>query len=210
MVRSLASMKVDDRVRISKIVARTGAEGPGWRFGIWTQGCPLGCPGCCNPEMLSPLAGTEREVDVLLSAIAKVEGISGITLLGGEPFAQAAACALHAEEVQRIGLSVLLFSGYTLAELQRESTPAAERLLAATDVLIDGRFRRDLPEPRRRWIGSANQVIHFLSGRYQADDPRFDAPNTVELRLRGGELTSNGWPAAADAVRSGMTRWLRR
>jgi hypothetical protein len=73
-------------------------------------------------------------------------------------------------------------------------------LLAAADVLIAGPYRRDLPEPRRRWIGSSNQVVHFLTPRYRADDPRFAAGNTVELRLRAGRLEVNGWPAAADRV----------
>ncbi len=70
-------------------------------------------------------------------------------------------------------------------------------LLAHSDILVDGPYLRDQPETRRRWIGSANQQIHFLSDRYRADDPRWLLPNTLEVRLRGRELTVNGFPARA-------------
>ena len=52
---------------------------------------------------------------------------------------------------------------------------------------------------KRRWIGSTNQRIHFLSERYQADDPRWQQHNTLEIRLRGRELTVNGFPARSAA-----------
>jgi hypothetical protein len=44
-------------------------------------------------------------------------------------------------------------------------------------------------------------VLHFLTRRYREDDPRFATSNTVELRLERGQLTINGWPQAADALR---------
>jgi anaerobic ribonucleoside-triphosphate reductase activating protein len=39
-------------LRVAQVVPCTEAEGPGRRFALWFQGCPLRCPGCCNPEML--------------------------------------------------------------------------------------------------------------------------------------------------------------
>src|SRR5947209_6849014 len=49
-------------IRVAQIVPCTEAEGPGKRFALWFQGCPLRCAGCCNPEML-PFEGG-REVSV--------------------------------------------------------------------------------------------------------------------------------------------------
>ena len=54
-------------------------------------------------------------------------------------------------------------------------------------------------------IDESNQVMHFLSNRYQSDDPRMRTTNTVEIRLRRGadgsaELVVNGWPALARGV----------
>jgi anaerobic ribonucleoside-triphosphate reductase activating protein len=98
----------------------------------------------------------------------------------------------------------MIYSGYTLAELramaQDQGNSGVGALLLETDLLVDGRFEAAEPETRRRWIGSRNQEMHFLSDRCSPDDPRLSAPNTVEIRLRRGELTVNGWPALARKV----------
>jgi anaerobic ribonucleoside-triphosphate reductase activating protein len=185
-------------LRVAQVVPCTEAEGPGRRFALWFQGCPLRCPGCCNPHMLPFEGGTAvRAADVLkqVRGAAVRDGVEGITLLGGEPLAHARAAAPLARAVRGAGLTVMVFSGYTLAEARRLPDPAVADLLAHTDILVDGPYRREEPEARRRWIGSANQQVHFLSGRYRADDPRWLRPNTLEIRLSGGELTVNGFPA---------------
>lgn len=182
---------------VAQIVAGTEAEGPGRCFALWFQGCPLRCPGCCNPDML-PFDGEQRfslaEVLVQIEKAAD-QGIEGVTLLGGEPLAHARGAAVLAEAVQQLGLSVMVFTGYTLAEARNLADPAVEELLRHTDILVDGRYLRDQPETVRRWIGSANQKVHFLSERYRADDPRWFLPNTLEVRLQGQEVTINGFPA---------------
>ena len=182
---------------ISDIVPVTEAEGPGRRFAIWFQGCPLRCPGCCNPEMLPFAGGDPIEVDQLLDRIdsAVAKEVEGITLLGGEPFAHATHAADLAAGAQQRGLSVMIFSGYTLEELQAHSDPAVADLLRNTDILVDGPYVREQAETNRRWIGSSNQRIHFLTDRYRADDPRWKKPNTLEIRLNDGELSVNGFPA---------------
>jgi len=47
-------------LQVAQIVPCTEAEGPGRRFALWFQGCPLRCPGCCNPEFI-PFAGGEAK-----------------------------------------------------------------------------------------------------------------------------------------------------
>jgi anaerobic ribonucleoside-triphosphate reductase activating protein len=132
-----------------------------------------------------------------IEAAVRAENVEGITLLGGEPLAHAAGAAAVARAVRARGLSVMVFSGYTLEEARRLPDPAIAELLALTDILVDGPYLREQPETRRRWIGSTNQRIHFLSNRYRADDPRWFLPNTLEIRLRGPELTVNGFPAGS-------------
>lgn len=187
----------DTRIRLADIAPTTEAEGPGRRFAIWVQGCPLRCPGCCNPQML-PFAGGELVAaeDVLgqLEAAAAEYALEGITMLGGEPFAHAAGLSIVAHGAQRAGMSVMVFSGYTLDELQQSVEPAVARLLAATDVLVDGPYLDEQRTEHRRWIGSSNQRLHFLTDRYSPDDPRFAARNTVEIRWERGQLTWNGFP----------------
>ena len=185
-------------LQVAQFVSATEAEGPGTRFALWFQGCPLRCAGCCNPEFLPFRGGEAWLVDDVVAAIdvAHAEhGIEGITLLGGEPLAHAAGAATLAREVQAMGLSVMVFSGYTLEAARAQSDPAVDALLAHTDILVDGPYDRDRPDSARRWIGSTNQRIHFLTDRYRADDPCWRQKNTLEIRVRGAEVTVNGFPA---------------
>lgn len=193
---------MDSKLQVAQIVPCTEAEGPGKRFALWLQGCPLRCPGCCNPEMLPFAGGHELALtDVIeqVDAAHAASAIEGITLLGGEPLAHAASAAALARAAQQRGLSVMVFTGYTLAQARTLADPAVAELLAHTDLLVDGPFVQELPETRRRWIGSANQQIHFLTGRYRADDPCWRRPNTLEIRLHNGAVVINGFPAPAAA-----------
>jgi anaerobic ribonucleoside-triphosphate reductase activating protein len=187
----------DILLRVAQIVPCTEAEGPGRRFALWFQGCPLRCPGCCNPEFI-PFEGGESMLlaDVLAGVDeARGQGIEGITLLGGEPLAHAAGAAALATAVRERGLSVMVFSGYTIEDARGMRDPDVDAILAQTDILVDGPYVRELPDTARRWIGSTNQRIHFLTDRYRADDPCWREPNTLEIRVRGAELSVNGFPA---------------
>lgn len=187
-------------LRVAQIVDDTEAEGPGVRCAVWLQGCPMRCPGCCNPEMLPFAGGADVSVDAIVARMQQ-RPVEGITLLGGEPFAQAEEAAKLGEAVRALGASVMVFTGYTLGELSAMNDDAVTRLIATCDLLVDGRYESERPEGTRRWIGSDNQRMHFLSDRYRPDDPCFVAPNTVEVRLRKGELSVNGWPELARSFR---------
>jgi anaerobic ribonucleoside-triphosphate reductase activating protein len=188
-------------LRVAQLVPRTEAEGPGHRFAVWLQGCALRCPGCCNPEMFAFERGTAMTVDALAARILATPGIEGLSLLGGEPTSQPGPAAELCERVRAAGLSIMLFSGYTLAELKAQARPEVDRLLATVDLLVDGRYEKDQPETKRRWIGSRNQVMHFLTARYSPDEPQFTAPNTAEVHLIEGKVIINGWPELADRLR---------
>ncbi len=189
---------MDLTAQIAQIVLCTEAEGPGKRFALWFQGCPLRCPGCCNPEFLPFTGGDTRtigELEALLDEAVGM-GIEGVSLLGGEPFAHAAPAAAFAEIVQACELSVMVYSGYTIEQLYKMPDPAVRQLLTHTDILVDGPYIRELPDTERRWIGSTNQRIHFLTDRYAAEDPCWRQRNTLEIRVRGVEVAVNGFPAA--------------
>lgn len=187
-------MADDPIASIAQIVPETEAEGPGRRFAVWFQGCPLRCPGCCNPEFLPFQGGIKRPVSEIVSELATAD-IEGISLLGGEPFAHAEPAAALARATHARNLSIMVYSGFTLQEIRASQEPAVAELLSLTDVLVDGPYLRDQPETKRRWIGSANQLVHFLSDRYSADDPIWLKPNTLEIRVRGKEIAVNGFPA---------------
>src|SRR5579863_7599305 len=115
------------RLRVAQVVPSTEAEGPGRRFALWFQGCPLRCPGCCNPEMLPFEGGQKLALDEVVGQLresASACQLEGITLLGGEPLAHAAAGAVLGRAAHAIGLSVMVFSGYLLEEARRLDHPA--------------------------------------------------------------------------------------
>ncbi len=195
-------------LRIAQKIRDTEAEGPGVRFAVWVQGCTIRCPGCCNPEMfVHGKGGVEVEPAALAAEILATPGIEGLSMLGGEPFEQAAEVAALARLVKAGGKTVMVYSGYTLDELREraKADPGVQALLDTTDLLLDGRYDATKPEQTRRWIGSTNQTLHFFTDAYRPDEARFWTSNTVELRLENGLLTINGWPAPADVLR----RFLR-
>ncbi len=176
----------------------TEAEGPFLRYALWLQGCSLRCPGCCNPGMLPSEGGTVLGVEALRAEICAAPGIEGVTLLGGEPFEQAGPLAELARGVRRTGLGVMAFSGYTLDELR--SRPGAGPLLAEIDLLVDGRYQATRRSDRRRFVGSDNQRVHFLTERYRDLDDGAGGlgagAGPGEVRIRGGRLFVSGAPDA--------------
>jgi anaerobic ribonucleoside-triphosphate reductase activating protein len=198
---SAGSCYATNVLRVATIVAQTEAEGPGKRFAVWLQGCSLRCPGCCNPEMFDERRGDAMTPSELAAQLPA--GIEGVTILGGEPFEQAGEAAEFVRLARARGLTAMVFSGYTIAELRERAE--AGPLLDQLDLLVDGRYDRDRPEPKppkgRRWIGSANQVMHYLTSAYTPDDPQMRAANTIEIRTSPRGLLVNGWPSADHLVR---------
>jgi len=189
----------DILIALASTVPVTEAEGPGRRFALWVQGCPLRCPGCCNPEYLRFDGGTPTPVTELVDEILATPGIEGVTLLGGEPFSHAEGLAELSHQVRLAGLSVMIFTGNTIDEIRaggHTDDRHRERLLRECDLLVDGPYLRENHTTNMRWIGSTNQRVHFLTDRYaHLDDGRWErGGNTLEIRMIGGEITINGFP----------------
>ena len=68
---------------------RSVANGPGERFVLWLQGCPLLCPSCFNKELLPFVPRHIVEIEAMADMILAVPGIEGVTYTGGEPTVQA-------------------------------------------------------------------------------------------------------------------------
>jgi anaerobic ribonucleoside-triphosphate reductase activating protein len=178
------------RLNIAHTLPRSAANGPGERFVVWVQGCPLACPGCWNPDTWAFERRDLRPVDDLAAAILAADGIEGVTFTGGEPFAQARGLTALAERVRAVGLSVFIFTGYDLGELDR---PEHLALLAKTDVVVTGRYVSGARESGLAWRGSVNQQVHFLSNRYGPADMLGSAEVEVHID-ETGRVTVTGFP----------------
>ena len=189
-------------LRWARFLPATSAEGPGLRAALWVQGCSVHCPGCFNPQLWAEIGGTVADTTDLADrfvADAVAAGVEGITLLGGEPFDQAAALGVIAEAFRAAGLTVMTFTGYPLEQLTAWSItrPDLARLLAATDLLIDGPYLRDQPDAERPWLGSTNQGIRALTPAYADEVARIERDgglDRLEIRIHpDGRIDVNGW-----------------
>ena len=117
-------------------------DGPGVRFVLFMQGCPLRCGCCHNPDTWSPSEGTVHTPDALLEkALRYREYFSqngGVTLSGGEPLLQEAFATEFFTLCHQNGLHTCLD---TSGSILNESTKA---LLEVTDrVLLDIKYTSD-------------------------------------------------------------------
>ena len=78
--------------KIHSIETFGAVDGPGIRFVIFMQGCPMRCKYCHNPDTWDMFAGKDYTVEQLLSEIRKYRHYfgsdGGVTVSGGEPLAQ--------------------------------------------------------------------------------------------------------------------------
>lgn len=179
----------------------TEVEGPGRRAALWLQGCDKRCIGCCNPEFLKfverKVVSAESVAQQILEAKRDYD-IEGVTFLGGEPLLQAKGLGLVAEIASSEGLTVMIFTGYTMSEIEAINLPGVGRLLQHTDVLVDGPYESTSPDGYRNWVGSTNQRFVYLSDRYDATiEQAHTATREVEWRIAAdGRISVNGWPCS--------------
>ena len=146
-------------MRIYGLVQDSIVDGPGFRFSCFVQGCPHHCPGCHNPDSHDPAGGREMTVDEVARELLKNPLTDGLTLSGGEPFAQPEDCLALAEIAHGHNLSVWSYSGWTFEYLRDQGTDAQKALLAELDVLVDGPFLQEQRTLALPWRGSRNQRV---------------------------------------------------
>jgi anaerobic ribonucleoside-triphosphate reductase activating protein len=136
-------------------------DGEGIRTVIWTQGCPHHCLGCHNPETWDFEGGELVDLEDVYEAIDLLEGQTGITFSGGDPFWQPKACAEIAKYAKSKGLNIWSYTGYTIEELIELSKKKPEILdfLKEIEVLVDGRFVLSKKSYSCIFRGSTNQRI---------------------------------------------------
>ena len=144
------------------------ANGPGVRVSLFVSGCTHQCKNCFNEVAWDFGYGrqfTRETADELYETLSP-EYISGLTVLGGEPFEPQNQRALlpFIREVRRRfpSKSIWVFSGYLYEELKADSRArceATDEILSLIDVLVDGEFMEDKKDITLKFRGSANQRI---------------------------------------------------
>lgn len=184
-----------NHLNIMGYVDESEVNGPGRRAVVWVQGCHRGCPGCFNPNSQAFEINELVSVDEVVRWILSNPANEGVTFSGGEPFWQAIALAQVAVQVKDAGLTVMAFSGFTLAQLQWEDAPpGAQVLLAHLDILVDGPYVEALgTRSQDALVASRNQRVHVLNPALK--DKLSWATNQVEIHiLKDGSRLVTGYP----------------
>ena len=165
-------------------------NGPGLRFVLWTQGCSKGCSECFNPETWSTVTYKEYSPIELFHIIQNFE-VDGITISGGDPLEQEDELLelLMLLSSMRLRKGIILFSGFTRAEIS--SSPIREACLKYIDVLIDGRYEKNL-KVDFSLRGSSNQEFYFFSNKISSDELCFD--QEIEISSLEGDIMMTGFP----------------
>lgn len=128
------------------------------------------------------------------------DGLTGITVSGGEPLDQAAGLRTLLTSIRTrsplADLDVLLYTGYSFAVVAKRYQP----ILTLVDAVISGPYLESRPS-QHPWIGSGNQVMALLTDRAR---DRFTAPpdlQQLQVSADGGRLWITGIPRKGDLAR---------
>jgi len=150
------------QVRIAGVVRESIVDGPGIRFVVFAQGCPHHCPGCHNPATHDFKGGSLVLIDTIIDEMQKNPLLDGLTLSGGEPFAQPDAFSELARRSKELGYHVMVYTGYTYETLIAKKDQ--RQLLEHTDLLVDGKFEITQKSLLLAFRGSKNQRIIDVKG----------------------------------------------
>lgn len=148
-------------IRLAGVIRESIVDGPGIRLTVFTQGCPHNCPGCHNPQTHDFDGGYMSDTDNILKAIKENPMLQGVTFSGGEPFMQCRPLIALAKECHKLGLNIMVYTGYTFENLLAgfKENPQWKELLENTDILVDGPFILQQRSLMLHFRGSKNQRI---------------------------------------------------
>lgn len=115
-------------------------DGPGIRFVVFFQGCPMRCQYCHNPDTWELGVGMEKTADELLAEYDSLKDYyknGGITATGGEPMMQMDFLTELFEKAHEKGIHTCLdTSGIVFNASNAEFLKKLDRLLAVTDLIM--------------------------------------------------------------------------
>lgn len=156
-------------MHIGQILTADTANGTGIRLSIFVSGCTNHCEGCFQPQTWDFNYGqlyTESIENFIIEELSK-SYYDGLTILGGEPFELLNQRTL-VQLIRRVkreisNKNIWIYTGFTY---DKDLIPdgcryieCTDEILDNTDILVDGRFEKDLRNLRLNFRGSSNQRI---------------------------------------------------
>ena len=178
-----------------KFTLSVDTNGPGRRIVLWVQGCTLACKGCFNKELWAHRKNYVTSTDELSSYLLKLldeHDCEGLTLTGGEPLQQAQAIGDLLEKIQDANYTSVVFTGYTLQELENAGDSQINHVLTLIDILIAGRYNHENKDIVRTWAENPDKTVHFLSEKYKNKQFHNQIPN-IEATIVDDEIDLTGF-----------------
>lgn len=138
-------------------------NGDGLRVVLWVSGCDNFCDECQNPQTWNKDSGIlfdESAKQELFDELDK-DYISGITLSGGDPFMKS-----NRKEIELLvkeiatkypNKTIWAYTGKLYEDLLKEED--MQEILPLIDVLLDGKYVKELRCVSEPWVGSTNQRV---------------------------------------------------
>ena len=182
----------------------TTVNGPGDRYMIHLQGCPLGCKNCINPESWSFKMKNQVDVKTLADKILS-HSLAGLTISGGEPFAQPVSLLHFIQYLHRNGnpfpKGILIYSGYTEEEL--EKIPEYLQIVELIDVIVSGRYKEEL-RVYDSLLSSSNQKFIWGGQKNITEEELMNQSFEIIIEEDGLKLT--GFPNLSKEIRNELEK----
>lgn len=148
--------------KIHSIETFGAVDGPGIRFVVFMQGCPMRCLYCHNPDSWAIANGQEMSVDNLLTEILKYKNYygkdGGVTLSGGEPLLQLDFAIELFEKLKSHNINTCIDTSGIVYNTSVETDVKIDKLLSLTDlVLLDIKHIED--KNHQSLTGKSNKNI---------------------------------------------------
>lgn len=157
-----------NKLSILNIIHDTTVDGPGFRTAIYSAGCMHQCRGCHNPESWNIANGSYYSVKDLLKVIEDDE-FANVTFSGGDPLMQIDGFTELARQIKdTTKKSIWCYTGFRYEQIVQSKRLSS--ILPFLDVLIDGRYVKNLRNEDLQFRGSSNQRIIDVQKSLQCDE----------------------------------------
>lgn len=154
-------------------------DGPGVRFVVFFQGCPMRCLYCHNPDTWTPDAGTQYTAEQIVEKVVRnmpFYTTGGLTATGGEPMLQLDFLIELFTLAKSKGINTCLdTSGVMFDRNNGERMEKIDRLLAVCDLVMLDIKHIDEDEHKKLTAHSNKNILDFA---------RYLDEKNVQMRIR--------------------------
>ena len=151
--------------KIHSIETFGAVDGPGIRFVIFMQGCPMRCLYCHNPDTWDCSGGKEMAIDELMSEIRKYKHYfgeeGGVTVTGGEPMVQIDFVIELFKVLKNEGIHTCLDTSGVLFRRNGEIFNKIEELVKFTDLVLLDIKHIDTNWHKKLTMHENNNILDF-------------------------------------------------